>query len=53
MVTRWCGSESCTLGVMLVVGQVVYLASCGVGENGLADVTLGFWRHGRFVDHGS
>ena len=36
-----------------MVGQVVYLASCGVGENGLADVTLGFWRHGRFVDHGS
>jgi hypothetical protein len=41
VVTRWCGSESCTLGVVLVVGKVVCLPSGCVGEYGLADVTLG------------
>ena len=38
---RWCWSELCTFGVMLMVGQVMCPASCGIGKYGLADVSLG------------
>ena len=36
---RW--SESGALEVVFMDGQVVWLAGCCVGENGLTDVTFG------------
>ena len=41
MVTSWRWSESCPLGFMLVICQVVCLASSCAGEGSLADIALG------------
>jgi hypothetical protein len=41
VVTSWGWSESCPLGFMLVIGQVVCLASGCAGEGSLADIALG------------
>jgi len=41
VVTRWCGSESCPFGFVLVVCKVMCLTSGSTGKGSLADVALG------------